>query len=49
MGDEVGDAVIVGACAAGAADSKGDGIGGAPHLEPHEAGAVEGKGWVKGV
>jgi hypothetical protein len=48
-GDEVGDVAIVGACAEGAAESKGDGIGGALQLELHEAGAVEGEGGVKGV
>jgi hypothetical protein len=42
-GDEGGDAAIVGACAAGAAESKGDGVGKAPQLEPREAGAVEGE------
>jgi hypothetical protein len=48
-GDEVGNAAIVGACAAGAAESKGDGVGGAPQLEPREEGAVEGEGGVKGI
>ncbi len=38
----------VGACAAGAAESKVDGIGGAPHLEPHAMGPVEGEGGVVG-
>jgi hypothetical protein len=47
--DEVGNMAIVGACAAGAAESKGDGVGGAPQLEPHEAGAVEEESGVKGV
>jgi hypothetical protein len=32
VGDEVSNAAIVGACAARAAESKGDNIGGAPQL-----------------
>jgi hypothetical protein len=48
-GDEViSNAAIVGACAARAAESKGDGIGGAPKLEPHATSAVEGKCVVEG-
>ena len=47
-GDEVSNAAIVGACAARAAESKDDSVGGVPQLEPHEMGAVEGKGGVKG-
>jgi hypothetical protein len=47
-GDEVGNAAIVGACAARAAESEGGGVGGAPQLEPRVTGAVEGGCWVKG-
>jgi hypothetical protein len=47
-GDEVGNAAIVGACAARAAESRGDGISGAPQLKPPAAGAVEGKCRVEG-
>jgi hypothetical protein len=47
-GDEVSNTAIVEACAARAAESKGDGIGGAPQLEPHAMGAVEGKCGDKG-
>ncbi len=47
-GGEVGNTAIVGACAARAAESKGDGVGGAPQLEPLATGAVEGKCGVKG-
>ena len=49
VGDKVSDAAIVGACAARAAESKGDGVGGVPQLEPCEKGAVEGEGEVEGV
>jgi hypothetical protein len=45
VGDEVSNAAIVGAHAARAAESKGDSIGGAPQLEPHAMGPVEGEGW----
>ncbi len=48
MGDEVSDAAIVGACAARAAESKGDSAGGAPQLEPHATGTLEGEGGVEG-
>jgi hypothetical protein len=48
VGDEIGNMAIVGACAARAAESKGDGIGGAPPLEPRATGAVEGECGVKG-
>ncbi len=48
VGDEVSGAATVGACAARAAESKGDSIGGAPKLEPHAMGHVEGKGGVEG-
>jgi hypothetical protein len=47
-GDEVSDVAFVGACAARAAESKGDGIGGAPQLELHATGHVEGEGGVEG-
>ncbi len=47
MGDEVSSAATVGACAARAAESKGDSIGGAPKLEPRAMGHVEGKGGVE--
>jgi hypothetical protein len=46
--DEVGNTAIVGARAARAAESKGDGIGGAPQLELRAMGAVEGKCGVEG-
>ncbi len=49
VGDEVSDAAIVGACAARAAESKGDSIGGALQLEPRAMGPVEGKGGVEGT
>ncbi len=48
VGDEVSNASIVGACAARAAESKGDSIGGVPQLEPRAMGHVEGKGGVEG-
>jgi hypothetical protein len=48
VGDEVSDAAIVGAYAARAAESNGDSVGGAPHLEPRATGPVEGKGGVEG-
>jgi hypothetical protein len=48
VGDEVSNAAIVGACAARAAESKGDSIGGAPQLEPHATCPVEGEGGVEG-
>ena len=48
VGDEVSNAAIVGACAARAAESKGDSVGGAPQLEPRATGPVEGKGGVEG-
>jgi hypothetical protein len=48
VGDEVSNAAIVGACAARAAESKGDSIGGAPQLEPRAMGPVEGEGGVEG-
>ncbi len=48
VGDEVSNGAIVGACAARAAESKGDSIGGAPQLEPRAIGHMEGKGGVEG-
>ncbi len=48
VGDEVSNSAIVGACAARAAESKGDSIGGAPQLELCATGHVEGKGGVEG-
>jgi hypothetical protein len=48
VGDEVSNAAIVGSCAARAAESKGDSIGGAPQLKPHAIGPVEGKSGVEG-
>ncbi len=47
-GDEVSDLAIVGAHAARAAESEGDGIVGVPQLEPRAAGAVEGECGVEG-
>ncbi len=47
-GDDASNVAVVEACAARAAESKDDGVGGVPQLEPHEMGAVEGKGGVKG-
>jgi hypothetical protein len=48
--DDVSNAAVVGAGAAGAAESEGDsyGIGGEPPLEPHATGPVEGEGGVEG-
>jgi hypothetical protein len=48
VGDDASNATVVGACAARAAESEGDGIGGAPQLEPRATSPVEGKGGVKG-
>jgi hypothetical protein len=48
VGDEVSVVAIVGACAARAAESKGDSISGAPQLELRATGPVEGKGGVEG-
>jgi hypothetical protein len=47
-GDDVSDAAVVGIRAARAAESKGDGVGGAPLLEPCVTDAVEGNGGDKG-
>jgi hypothetical protein len=48
VGDEVGNVAIVGARAARDAESEGDSVSGAPQLEPHAMGPVEGKGGVEG-
>ncbi len=47
-GDDVSNAAVVGICAARATESKGNGVGGAPLLEPRVMDAVEGKGGVDG-
>ncbi len=47
-GDEVSNAAIVGACAARAAESKDDSVGGVPQLQPFAMGPVEGKVGVEG-
>ncbi len=47
-GYDVRNASVFGACAARAAESKGDGVGGVPQLKPHAMGPVEGKGGVEG-
>jgi hypothetical protein len=46
-GDDVSNTAVVGACAARASESEGDGASGAPLLELHKTGAVEGKGGVE--
>jgi hypothetical protein len=48
--DDVSDTAVVGAGAAGAAESKGDGdgIAGEPQLEPHATGPEEAEGGVEG-
>ncbi len=48
VGDEVSNAAIVGACAARAAESKGDSVGGDPQLEPRATCPVDGEGGVEG-
>jgi hypothetical protein len=48
VGDEVSNAAIVGACAARAAESEGDSVGGVPQLEPRATCPVDGKGGVEG-
>jgi hypothetical protein len=48
VGDEVRNAAIVGACAARAAESKGDSVGGVPQLEPCAMCPVDSKGGVEG-
>ncbi len=48
VGDEVSDAALVGALAARSAESEADSVGGAPQLELHAMGHVEGKGGVEG-
>ncbi len=48
--DDVSNAAVVGAGAAGATESKDDGdrVAGEPQLEPRTTGPVEGKGGVEG-
>ncbi len=46
--DDVSEAAVVGICAAGAAESKGNDVGGAPLLEPCVTDAVLSKGGVNG-
>jgi hypothetical protein len=46
--DEFGNVAVVGACAARAVESKGDGICGVAQLQPHATGAVKGMGGIKG-
>ncbi len=46
--DEVSNAAIVEACAARAAESEGDSVGGVPQLEPRATCPVDGKGGVEG-
>jgi hypothetical protein len=48
VGDEVSNAAIVGVCAARAAESKGDSVGGVLQLEPRAMCPVDGKGGVEG-
>ncbi len=48
VGDEVSNAAIEGACAARAAESKGDSVGGVPQLESRAMCPVDGKGGVEG-
>jgi hypothetical protein len=48
VGDEVSNAAIVGACAARAAESDGDSVGGVPQLEPRATCPVDGEGGVEG-
>jgi hypothetical protein len=48
VGNEVSNAAIEGACAARAAESKGDSVGGVPQLEPHAMCPVDGKDGVEG-
>ena len=47
VGDEVSNAAIVGACAARAAESKGDSVSGVPQLEPCATCPVDGEGGVE--
>jgi hypothetical protein len=47
-GYDVSNTAVFGARAARAAESKGDGVGGAPQLEPRATGPVEGKCGVEG-
>jgi hypothetical protein len=48
VGDEVSNVAIAGACAARAAESKGDSVGGVPQLEPCATCPVDGEGGVEG-
>jgi hypothetical protein len=48
VGDEVSNAAMEGACAARAAESKGDNVGGVPQLEPRATCPVDGKGRLEG-
>ncbi len=48
VGDEVRNAAIEGACAAGAVESEGDSVGGVPQPEPRATCPVDGKGGVEG-
>jgi hypothetical protein len=48
VGNEVSNVAIVGACAAKAAESKSDSVGGVPQLELHATCPVDGKGGVEG-
>jgi hypothetical protein len=48
VGDEVSNAAFVGACAARAAENKGDSVGGVPQLELHATCPVDSKGGVEG-
>ncbi len=48
LGDEVSNAAMEGACAAKAAESKGDNVGGVPQLEPRATCPVDGKGGLEG-
>jgi hypothetical protein len=48
VGDEVSNVAIVGACAARAAESKGNSVGGVPQLEPCATCPVDGEGGVEG-
>jgi hypothetical protein len=47
-GNDVGNAAVVEICVVRAAENKGEGIGGAPLLEPHDTDAVEVKRVVEG-
>jgi hypothetical protein len=47
-GDDINNGAVVGICAARTAESKGDGVGVAPLLEPRVTVTVEGEDGVKG-